>query len=114
MIEVIQENISKDIVDNWFSEWELLSSDIHKAHEERNRELANTLMIKGIAHYETLLIRSGNVEVVGDEDFELYPVNGKERFQFIKMRPAQFACYRQLDELFKETKKRAARLRIKK
>jgi len=114
MIEVIQENISKDIVDNWFSEWEQLSSQIHKAHEKRDRELANSLMQKGIAHYEALLIRSGNVEFVGDEDFELYPVNGKERFQFIKMRPAQFACYRQLDELFKETKKRAARLRIKK
>jgi len=114
MIEVKQELISKEIVDAWFAEWEVLSENIHAAHDARDRQAANGLMEQGIALYERLLIESSDAERVLDNDFELYPINGKERFQFIRMRPGQFACYRQLDELFKETKKRAARLRIKK
>lgn len=114
MIEVNQQLIAKELIDSWFAEWEQLSAAIHSAHEGRDRHAANELMLEGIALYERLLVQSSEAEEVGDADFELYPINGKERFQFIRMRPAQFACYRQLDELFKETKKRAARLRVKK
>lgn len=114
MIEVKQHLISKEVIDAWFTEWELLSERIHAAHDARNSKEANELMAQGIALYERLLVESSEAEIVADDDFELYPINGKERFQFIRMRPGQFACYRQLDELFKETKKRAARLRIKK
>lgn len=114
MIEVKQLLITKEIVDAWFAEWEALSETIHAAHDARDRTKANELMAQGIALYERLLVESSEAEEVAENDFELYPINGKERFQFIRMRPGQFACYRQLDELFKETKKRAARLRIKK
>lgn|SRR5690606_26626862 len=114
MIEVKQQLITKEVVDAWFAEWELLSERIHAAHDSRDRQRANELMAQGIALYERLLIDSSEANEVADYDFELYPINGKERFQFIRLRPSQFACYRQLDELFKETKKRAARLRIKK
>ncbi|HEY9571413.1 MAG TPA: hypothetical protein VIR26_10460, partial [Metalysinibacillus sp.] len=57
-------------------------------------------MEKAIAHYEAFI------------DDSLLPTNGRERLAFIKARPGQYACYRQLDELYKETKKRIARVRI--
>ena len=113
MIEVNKDNISKEIVDAWFAEWEILQQAIHAAHEARNGE-AKSLMEQGIAHFEKLLVESAATQVSSDADFELYPINGKERLSFIKAKPGQYACYRQLDELFKETKKRAARLRLKK
>lgn len=113
MIEVNKDNISKEIVDAWFAEWEALQQAIHLAHEARNGE-AKPLMEQGIAHFEKLLVESAADQVSADADFELYPINGKERLAFIKAKPGQYACYRQLDELFKETKKRAARLRLKK
>ena len=113
MIEVNKDNISKEIVDAWFTQWEALQQEIHAAHEARNGE-AKSLMEQGIAHFEKLLVESAASQVSADTDFELYPINGKERLAFIKAKPGQYACYRQLDELFKETKKRAARLRLKK
>ena len=113
MIEVKQEAISKEIIDEWFGEWEVLREQIHAAHDERRKEAA-LLMEQGIAHYEKLLIDSAAKDAGPADDFELYPINGKERLEFIKMKPGQYACYRQLDELYKETKKRCARLRLKK
>ena len=113
MIEVKQEAISKEIIDEWYEEWEKLREQIHEAHEARSKEAA-LLMEQGIMHYEQLLLRSAAEKAVIEDDFELYPINGKERLAFIKMKPGQYACYRQLDELFKETKKRCARLRFKK
>lgn len=113
MIEVNKDKISKESIDAWFAEWEALQQAIHVAHEARNGE-AKPLMEQGIAHFEKLLVESAANPVSADANFELYPINGKERLAFIKAKPGQYACYRQLDELFKETKKRAARLRLKK
>ena len=115
MIEVNKETISKEHVDEWFAKWESLNSAIFAAHDRRDGS-ATDLMQQGIELFE-IFIAEGSVT---DEPFkinaeyELMPINGMERFQFIKARPGQYACYRQLDELFKETKKRCARLRLKK
>jgi hypothetical protein len=114
MIEVNQEAISKEIIDAWFSKWEAVSEQLNEAHTARDKVLSLELMMKGIAMYDQLLLESAATEAFVDADFELFPINGRERMQFIKARPAQFASYRQLDELYKETKKRAARLRLKK
>ena len=113
MIEVNKDKISKESIDAWFAQWEALEQAIHAAHEDRNGE-AKSLMEQGIAHFEKLFIESAEGQVSMDANFELYPINGRERLSFIKAKPGQYACYRQLDELFKETKKRAARLRLKK
>ncbi|WP_274309748.1 YpoC family protein [Solibacillus daqui] len=114
MIAVKKDMISKERVDTWFNEWEVLREDIHAAHDRRDGS-ALEAMLKGIAHYEQLLINSSESDIgfSVQAEYELMPINGMERFQFIKMRPAQYACYRQLDELYKETKKRCARLRLK-
>ncbi|RKJ21213.1 hypothetical protein D7X33_45180, partial [Butyricicoccus sp. 1XD8-22] len=77
---------------------------------------ARELMEIGIKLYEELIYTTSNVESTSvpiNEDFEVLPINGAERLLFIKARPAQYACYRQLEELFKETKKRLARFRVK-
>lgn len=116
MITFNQSMIQKDVVDPLFSEWDTLSIQIHDAHSARNG-LANELMAKGIALYEKLIVITANqtpTEIITNEEYEVLPINGMERLQFIKARPGQYACYRQLDELFKETKKKLARLRVKK
>ena len=96
------EAIAKEKVDAWFTEWQELEGKIHKAHDTRNGE-AKGLMEAAIVLFDRL------VEEGGDE---VLPINGVERMAFIKAKPGQYACYRQLGELFKETKKRTARLRL--
>lgn len=96
------EALEKEKVDAWFAEWAELEGKIHAAHDTRNGE-AQGLMEMAILLFERL------VQDAGDE---VLPINGVERLTFIKAKPGQYACYRQLDELFKETKKRAARLRL--
>lgn len=96
------EALEKEKVDAWFAEWAELEGKIHAAHDTRDGE-AKGLMEMAILLFERL------VQDAGDE---VLPINGVERLTFIKAKPGQYACYRQLDELFKETKKRAARLRL--
>lgn len=92
-------DLSQESVDTWYEQWQVVAQQIHIMHSERNKEVA-VQMTQAIAHYEAFI------------DEELLPTNGKERLAFIKARPGQYACYRQLDELYKETKKRIARVRI--
>ncbi|TQR35182.1 hypothetical protein C7Y47_07990 [Lysinibacillus sphaericus] len=96
------EALEKEKVDAWFAKWAELEGKIHAAHDARTGE-AKGLMEMAILLFERL------VQDAGDE---VLPINGVERLTFIKAKPGQYACYRQLDELFKETKKRAARLRL--
>ena len=114
MIEVNKEMISKERVDEWFAKWESLNTNIFAAHDSRDGSAAE-LMQQGIELFETFIVEGSQTEGAFDinEEYEIMPINGMERIHFIKARPGQYACYRQLDELFKETKKRCARLRLK-
>lgn len=96
------EAIAKEKIDAWFAEWTELEAKIHAAHDARNGE-AKGLMEEAIVLFERLVQEAGD---------EVLPINGVERLNFIKAKPSQYACYRQLDELYKETKKRTARLRL--
>lgn len=96
------EAITKEKINAWFTEWQVLEGKIHIAHDTRNGE-AKGLMESAIVLFDRL------VEEGGDE---ILPINGVERLAFIKAKPGQYACYRQLGELYKETKKRTARLRL--
>ena len=115
MIEVIKEAISKEAVDTWYEQWEAQRELIHAAHDRRDKTVTQ-LMEAGIEHFEQFLLAAseGNATIDSSAEYELLPINGMERLQFVKLRPGQYACYRQLDELYKETKKRCARLRLKK
>lgn len=113
MIKVAVENIEKDKVEPFFEQWDSLRLQIHEMHQARNKE-AHSLMEQGIALYEQLILfTSGQADsILKNEQYEAFPLNGLERLQFIKTRPGQFASFRQLDELFKETKKKIASLRV--
>lgn len=114
MIEVIKQEIEKQNIDNWLAEWQELTPSIHAAHDRRDKS-ATGYMEQGIELYEQFIARASGVEKFEqDADYEVLPINAMERIAFIKRRPGQYACYRQLDELFTETKKRCARLRLKK
>lgn len=116
MITVKIEHIQKDQVAPFFEQWEKLCTEIYEMHQNRNKEVI-VVMEKGIKLYEQLILfASGQVDstIRQNEQYEVLPLNGMERLQFIKDRPGQFACFRQLDELFKETKKKIARLRLQK
>lgn len=73
-------------------------------------------MEQAISLYEELIVFSSeqSSSLLENHQYEVFPLNGLERLQFIKARPGQFASFRQLDELFKETKKKIARLRVQK
>ena len=107
--------IAKERVDEWYAKWESLNTAIFAAHDRRDGS-ATEMMQQGIELFETFIVEGSVTEESFkiNAEYELMPINGMERFQFIKARPGQYACYRQLDELFKETKKRCARLRLKK
>jgi len=115
MIEVKKEAISKEAVDAWFAAWQQREVLIHEAHAKRDKAV-KALMEEAIQHYEQFIVASSETSAPFDlqTEYEMLPINGNERLQFVKMRPGQYACYRQLDELFTETKKRCARLRLKK
>lgn len=107
--------ISKERVDEWFAKWESLNGKIFAAHDSRDGSAAE-LMQQGVKLFETFIVEGSQTDDTFhiNTEYEIMPINGMERIQFIKARPGQYACYRQLDELFKETKKRCARLRLKK
>lgn len=114
LIEVKKDKISKDAVDAWFAEWQQRQEAIHEAHSKRDKAVKE-LMQQAIELYEQFIKDSSDESVIRtNETYEILPINGMERLQFVKTRPGQYACYRQLDELFVETKKRCARLRLKK
>lgn len=113
MIECNKEAITKNRVDEWINEWEILKQSIHYSHTTRDGK-AKDSMLKAIQLYESFILKASNQseKILKNEQYEILPINAIERLSFIKSRPGQYACYRQLDELFIETKKRCARLRI--
>ncbi|WP_102692482.1 YpoC family protein [Rummeliibacillus pycnus] len=114
MIECKKEAITKGIVDQWMNEWGILRKSIHQSHTVRDGK-AKEIMLQAIQLYESFVLNASNRQdlPLENEQYEILPVNAIERLSFIKTRPGQYACYRQLDELFIETKKKCARLRLK-
>ena len=113
MSNVRVEAIEKERVDAWFREWEAMQPKIEELHTARNKAVKEH-MLEAITLYENFVLHASNTTLTAigaNSELICMPINGVERFLFIKAKPGQFACYRQLDELFKETKKRMARLR---
>lgn len=97
-----------------FDEWECLKTKISEAHKSREVTVKG-LMLIGIELYTQLLVSTSEINdsVIHDiEKYEILPLNGVERFKFIINKPEHYASYLQLNELFIETKKKIARLRI--
>lgn len=54
------------------------------------------------------------LEAIVEQEGEAAPINFAERFTFIRNNKHNYTAFKQLDELFKETKKKIARLRAQK
>lgn len=81
--------------------WDKLKEELillFKIKEDMSRKV---VMEKGMVLLATIL-----------EEAEVSPINFKERFEFIKSNLTNYTAFRQLDELFKETKKKIASKRI--
>ena len=98
-----------------FDEWALIRKNLHIAFEQRDNH-AQQSMKEAIMLFEKLLVQVSCIDKFECNDlkqYEVLPLNGVERYAFIAKNPIHFASFRQLDELFDETNKKIARLRIK-
>lgn len=98
----------------FFEKWDEVKPLIEKYYDEKDCRVL-PLMEEAIENYSILLALGGKEENrVGKQVFVLQALNGEERFKFIQMRiNSHYACI-QLDALYTETKKKAARLAVRK
>ncbi|AQQ53600.1 YpoC family protein [Planococcus lenghuensis] len=93
------QKLTENEIAPFFAEWAVIREQLISLHRERSRQAAVTAA-DAIALYECLLLHCA--------EYDLMPVNGKERLHFIKANSGNYAAFRQLDELFSEMKKKIA------
>jgi hypothetical protein len=105
--------LNKEQLDPYFQWWDSKKEEIEKYYNENNRQ-AVILMEEAIINYSNLLLEGGDEinERNSKTTYRLLPLNGNERFEFIKEKIASHYAFVQLDALFIEVKKKAARLAI--
>ena len=96
-----------------FEKWDAVQERIETLYQEKNPE-AIKLMENAILDYAELLEYGGKQlnEQTGEYEEVLLPLNGTERFNFIKERIQSHYAHIQLNALYEETKKKAARLSV--
>jgi hypothetical protein len=106
---------SKELLAPHFEKWDLVKEKIEKLYSIKDKE-AITYMEHAIRDYVQLLEYGGSElnERTGKFEALLLPLNGEERLLFVKDRIASHYAYIQLDALYTETKKKAARLFVMK
>lgn len=98
-----------------FEKWDTVKEKIKSLYDEKSPD-AVKLMEIAINDY-TQLLEYGGKELdkkTGESVDILLPLNGVERFDFIKSRINSHYAYVQLNELYEETRKKAARLSVMK
>lgn len=95
-------------------QWSFIKEHIQHQFKQKNEDVQSH-MLQAISLYNQLLVEASETNVfeantVGE--FEVLPLNGEERYKFISTYPSRYAAYRQLNELFEETRKKIARFRI--
>jgi hypothetical protein len=83
-----------------FEEWEQLREKLTQLFKEKN-ETRDDCMRQGIQLLSDILNKAEGAA----------PINFQERFDFIQMNKNNYTAFRQLDELFKEAKKKIAATR---
>lgn len=88
-----------------FEEWEQLREQLAPLFKVKD-ETRKKYMEQGIQL----------LTVITEKAEGTIPINFSERFDFVKLNSTNYSAFRQLDELFKETKKKIAvkRLRLNK
>lgn len=98
----------------YFEKWEEVKPIIEQYYDEKDRRFL-PLMEEAIENYSMLLSLGGKEENrVGEQVPVLQALNGEERFEFIQVRINSHYAFIQLDALYTETKKKAARLAVRK
>lgn len=107
--------INMEQLSSFFEQWDSVKVRIETYYAKRDKE-AVVLMNEAISTYMNLLQRGGteNNQRTGESEYILLPLNGDERIDFIKKRIASHYAYIQLDALFLESKKKAARYSVMK
>lgn len=103
----------KEQIQPFFEKWTSINEQIQNYYAVRDRQ-AVVLMKTGIENYLELLEYGGKVEDERSKRliYTLLPLNGEERFEFVKDKIDSHYAYVQLEALYDETKKKAARLNI--
>ncbi|AMQ06847.1 YpoC family protein [Sporosarcina psychrophila] len=107
--------ISKELLAPYFDQWETVRDQIEAFYDQKDHQ-AVELMNVAIDNYSELLEQGGKVldDRKGKVVYTLLPLNGIERFEFVKDKITSHYAHVQLDALFTETKKKVARLSIQK
>lgn len=109
------EHLSREQIAPHFEKWETVKGTIEKLYNDKDKEVIS-LMEVAISDYTDLLKYGGKEinERTGKSKYILLPLNGDERFSFIKERINSHYAHIQLDAMYEETKKKAARLSVMK
>jgi len=97
----------------YFEKWETVKDKIEILYTKKDKQ-AVILMKAAIDNY-TELLEYGDKELNGQiskETHILLPLNGDERFEFIKAKIDSHYAHIQLEALYSETMKKAARLSV--
>ena len=104
----------KDHINVILQQWIAVKDHIQNAYEHKDKDVHSHMLV-AVELYQKLLVEASDTDVFDSvelKNYEVLPLNGEERFEFIVTQPSQYAAYRQLNELFEETSKKIARLRI--
>ncbi|MGE6488802.1 YpoC family protein [Paenisporosarcina sp. NPDC076898] len=115
MIRFDPTHAKKEDLSELFNQWSTLKETIQDAFKVKNSE-THQQMKNGIKLYQELLLQvseSNNFDPEELKYYEILPLNGQERYTFIVMNSNRYSAFCQLNELFDETNKKIARLRIK-
>ena len=105
--------IDKEFLGPYFEQWKSVRDQIEAFYDEKDHQ-AVELMNAAIMNYSELLEHGGKTfdDRKDKAVYTLLPLNGEERFEFVKDKISSHYAYIQLDALFTETKKKVARLSI--
>lgn len=101
---------SKEALAAFFEPWDAVKEEIAQLYDDKNPE-AIVKLTGAIEQYEQLLAYGGLDE---NRKPMLLSLNGEERLAFIKKQIQSHYAYVQLDALYDESRKKAARLAITK
>lgn len=103
----------KELFAPYFEQWQQVREEIEAYYNQKDRR-AVELMKTAIVNYSELLELGGTAldDRKGKAVFVLLPLNGEERFEFVKDKISSHYAFVQLDALVSETKKKVARLAI--
>lgn len=116
MRTVEMEAIEREKVQYFVDRWEDMKVDLYSLYAMREDSVREQ-MVEAISLYYELLRHSHGLSQLNMNEIsqlEALPLNGEERLQFIERSPGLYASFKQLDELFNETIKKLARLRVQK